>query len=550
VPDGLEPNLAYAPTGESESAREPFEGTLVLAAAPFETDPRELVASGDFPVVAGLFRDKNLRLFPAARVGFLTDGEDLVPLTQDVIRSGTSGSASFWDLLVQPGRVWSDPGDGGWSRGAFPFALVHSLEGETYNALARFCYRAGEVSNLRFQVVQQTAYSFIETPFSAWGEVPATVEMGAVAARDEAAARYRSARADAFPTAPWSELVGAVGEEALAGFEGGTDPEGVLLIGLVYRGVLYRRDCASAAGPMPYTDRMRFGVWSVIKTACVAVSLLRMAEVYGEGVFAERLTDYVPASVDGPLRAAWERVTFGHALDMATGISSGTNDLDPNEAGDGYLDPPYWPWYAAPSLEDKIRLAFPTGEAKPWGPGAVVRYRDEDMFLLGVALSRYLEARGAPYATVWEMLEAEVFRPIGIHYAPTARSVEPDGSPGHPHMVYGWFPTLGDLARVAELLHARGRHGGRQLLHATAAERLLRGDEPSLPTGPDGIAYGMGTWHVPYGERSILSMNGWGGNHVALFPNGMTGIRLAKSFPESNVAAMAAVADKVDPFPR
>jgi hypothetical protein len=544
----LEPSSQFAPTSASAPPHEAFEGTLVLAAAPFETDPPDLVTSGDFPPEAKLFREKDLRLFPPVRIPFLTEGADLVPLTQDVIRSGTAGSASFWDLLVQPGSVWSDAGDGDWSRAGFPFALVHSLDGVTYNGLARFSYRRGEVSSLRFQIVQQTGYSFVETSFTACGEVPAVLEPGPGQGRDEAAAHWRAVRAGAFPTADWGELAAAVGEEALAGFEGDADPAGVLLTGLVRDGVLYRRECASPSGAMPYTDRMRFGVWSVIKTACVAASLLRLAQVYGESVYDERLTEYVPATVDGPLGAAWERVTFGNLLDMASGISSGSDNLDPNDSGDGYLDPPYWPWYTALTLEEKIRLAFPSGEVKGWGPGAVVRYRDEDMFLLGVAMSRYLAERGAPYATVWEMLEAEVFRPIGILDAPTARSVEADGSPGHPHMVYGWFPTIGDLARVAALFHARGRHGDEQLLHGPSVERLLCGEEPALPANAAGVTYGMATWHVPYGDRSIPSMNGWGGNHVAMFPNGMTGIRVAKSFPPSNVADMAAVADRLEPF--
>ena len=76
---------------------------------------------------------------------------------------------SYWDIIVQPGRVWSEPQDGGWSRAGFPFALVNSLEGETHNGLATFLYKDGRVSNPRFQIVQQTAPFYVKDDFVAAG---------------------------------------------------------------------------------------------------------------------------------------------------------------------------------------------------------------------------------------------------------------------------------------------------------------------------------------------------------------------------------------------
>ena len=90
-----------------------------------------------------------------------------------MIRAGTGPDGrSYWDIIVQPGRVWSDPADGGWSRASFPFSLMHSIEGETHNGVATFLYKGAEVSTLHFQIVQQTSPYYVVDFFTASGNVP------------------------------------------------------------------------------------------------------------------------------------------------------------------------------------------------------------------------------------------------------------------------------------------------------------------------------------------------------------------------------------------
>ena len=90
------------------------------------------------------------------------------------------------------------------------------MEGETHNGLAIFLYRGREVSALRYQIVQQTLPGNIETIFTASGRVPAHAPRSAQRDTADMARRYRSARADAVPVRPWSELEQHVGKEALA----------------------------------------------------------------------------------------------------------------------------------------------------------------------------------------------------------------------------------------------------------------------------------------------------------------------------------------------
>jgi hypothetical protein len=176
-------------------------------------------------------------------------------------------------------------------------------------------------------------------------------------------------------------------------------------------------------------------------------------------------------------------------------------------------------------------------------------------------MDRFLKNKEGPNADLWTMLEREVFEPIGIHRAPTNRTIEPHGAPGQPLMAYGYYPTLGDLVHIARLYQNGGKAGERQLLYAARVRELLAGTAPKgLPTG-EHLAGGETTytnafWVTPYtAERGCRlfypRMVGWGGNIVALLPQGLTGIRLAKG-NDSDVAladttGMARVADRLLP---
>jgi hypothetical protein len=287
-------NRAFIAGPSARPAHAPFDGDLIVSEGAMQTVPSDLKVRS--------LRGKDARYFPAVRLSFITVDGDLVPKTQDVIRTGfASKGRSYWDIIVQPGRVWSEPADGGWSRAAFPFALVNSLEGETHNGLAIFLYRRHEVSALRYQIVQQTLPGNVETIFTVAGSVPARAESSAPIDATMIARRYRAALADAVPVHPWIELEQQVGKEALAGFADGLPAKYTILSGLDYNGAFYLQECESAGGPLPWCDRARFGVWSVTKSFINEIALLRLAQKYGPEVFKAKIVDYVPAARSYPL---------------------------------------------------------------------------------------------------------------------------------------------------------------------------------------------------------------------------------------------------------
>jgi Beta-lactamase len=500
-------------------------------------------------------------LFPGVAISFFTDKGDLVPFTQDVIRySSNNQGRSYWDIIVQSGRVWSQPDDSGWSRAGFPFALVNSIEGETHNGLATFLYKGGRVSNLRFQIVQQTAPYYIKDDFVAAGLVSTAFAPVATDRLNSLKRGYEAARADAVPIASWDELAAKVSGADLANFDGPMRASDIVLSGLDYQGTFYLKGCRSAGGELPWCDRARFGVWSATKALANETALLRLAEKYGPAVFEMRIADYVP---EAARYIGWQHVRFEDAINMATGIGNGSKKRQPNDTSDGYLDDAsYSRWYEARSTQEKVAALLKDGGVYPWGPGQVTRYRDQDMFILGVAMDRFLKSKEGPTANIWSMLQREVFAPIGIHQAPTNRTIEPDGSDGHPLMAYGYYPTISDMVLIARLYQNNGKHGDDQILYAPRIRELLAGPSPrGFPTG-EKLSVGETTYINAFWVTSFASddcrvfyprMIGWGGNIVALMPGSLTGIRLAKSgetadHSEVDTSGMAQVANSLSRF--
>jgi hypothetical protein len=268
---------------------------------------------------------------------------------------------------------------------------------------------------------------------------------------------------------------------------------------------------------------------------------LRLAEKFGPSVFELKIADYVPQAAR---YRGWHDVRFEDAINMATGIGNGSTRRDPNDTSDGYIDASYSNWYEARSVKEKVAALLTDGQVYPWGPGQVTRYRDQDMFVLGVAMDAFLKSKEGPTANIWSMWQREVLEPIGIHHAPTNRTIEADGSVGQPLMAYGYYPTISDMVLIARLYQNGGRHGDRQILYAPRIRELLASPNPrGLPTGeklPAGeTTYINAFWVTSYAASQDCRvfyprMVGWGGNIVALMPGGLTGIRLAKSGATAN----------------
>jgi len=331
---------------------------------------------------------------------------------------------------------------------------------------------------------------------------------------------------------PWAELT-AGHMRSLESFDGKGNRHNITVSGLMVDDVFYLRPCRTRAGSHPYCRGMRHAVFSVSKSLGAAVAMLWLAEKYGPRVFDERITDHVSIPV---LHDGWKDVTFGHALDMTTGIG---NYL-PHRV-EHYVDVDFTPeakriWRAA-SMREKLVVMGAFGDY-PWGPGEVFRYRSSDTTLLAAAMEAYLRKREGPGADLWDSLTREVFAPLGIGRLPVRRSVEPGGRRGTPLLAAGMYPTVGETLKLARLLQDHGAFDGRQLLHRALTERAMSpAMDRGIPTGwryaEGGEAhYEKGFWLIPHMrllgcDVRVPVMSGFGGNYVVIMPNRTIGLRFA-----------------------
>jgi CubicO group peptidase (beta-lactamase class C family) len=531
-------NSAYIPAADS-SAAPAFTGTLTLSPAQLRMQP---------PLEQPLILGRDARVFPGVQLGFFTLGDILVPVERgEMVRESTPGTTpSYWRVIPQFGRVWHERADGEWSRAAFPIMLVNDTENHAHQGLATFLYRPGEVTGLMVQFVQQTAPYLTMHLLVAWGHVPArltALDPEQLGAERE---RARIELADRLPSKPWSELVKLVPAGALDGFGGPLYPKWRVAVALVREGTLYYQDSTTPYGPYPYPLEMRFGVRSETKSVIAPLALLRLAQVYGPWVLTLDIGDYVPG-----LDPKWHRIRFIDAANMSTGFGgTGSVKTHPNDIFDGYLGGNYDAWYTAPSLEEKLREINANLHPYPWEPGTVMRYRDQDYFVLGVAIDRFLKSVRGPQADLWKMVQTEVLEPIGVHHAPAVRTREADGSDGVVWCNAGYYPTLDDLAKIALLYQARGEHAGVQILNRELTEGLLAGRNARVKRGDGSLGPGyepadeteearylMGFHFIRYlsanGQVHYLpSMHGSGENELIIYPNNMISLVMAKAAQE------------------
>lgn len=523
-PEHIPPNPVhngyFTPRGDTAPAPHDFNGTLHVA---------EFVMQDSIP--ADTPRSESGRYFPGFTAEFFTYDDYLVPANREIMF--TTGAKSHWGIIFSPGKVWSEPGDEGLSRAAFPFVMISRTTNEAHNGLATFLYDDDNVSQFYFQITQETA-AWNRNDY--WGQTALLYTPGPIA--DEAALRTQFAAelAAQFPIRPWSDLATQVDGDLLEAYNGGLAPEDISAAGLIMEGTIYLQPNVTRHGEFPYGRDMRHGVFSVTKSMGAAVALLRLAQKYGDELFDLKIADYVmvTATHDG-----WQDVTFANALSMATG----TGDTEPDRTS-SYVtadedQDKFSAWMDMASAAEKLAGAFAYGN-HDWGPGEVVRYNSVNTFVLGAAMDAYLKSKEGPDADIWQMVVDEVYRPIGIYHAPIMRTYEPDGRLGLPIFGYGLYPTVDDTAKITTLLHNGGQHNGEQLLSPTKlAEALYQTAEQGLLINRSNqygeSRYQLSFWSVAHctDDGTCFQapyMMGYGGNLVMLLPNGVTLFRYADAY--------------------
>jgi len=447
---------AFTRPSASAAPTQRFEGRLILSA--------EQLAGG-FEVLRnqpyGVRIDDQTRSLPPFDFAFIQDADAIIPVQRGPIASAHPD----WELVLEPGRAWDEPGDQGYSRASLPFALQERNANCLHNGVLTFAYRSdGAISDVFFQMSSETCAYF---KFNAWGLVKARYEPGAVEGAAAIASAYRQEVAARLPVRPLSALLAAHPQLSAAGFALGppadSDPPSVY--GVVVDGVNYVGGCETRAGPYPYCDVLDLPSYSTAKTIVGAVALMRLEKLW-PGASSALIADYVPPCATDD----WKDVTFEDALDMTTGVyDSPSFEADENsDDTDAFFN--------AETHALKIDFACRHYHHKS-APGVRWVYRTSDAYVLGTAMQAYVRQHLGPDADLYDtLLAGQLWRPEHLS-PPMMSTLRTRDAARQPLVGFGLTYHADDAVRLARFLDVdEGKIGGEAMLDAAVLRRAMQRD--------------------------------------------------------------------------
>ncbi len=530
---------------------EAFEGRLDLV----DTDRNGIfqTITDSYGVLGG--GDSTWKHLPPFSFEFVQDGSYLIPAQQGLFYTGHPR----WNYIVGPGRVWKQNDDSGYTRASFPFALIQKNQNCVHNGVMTFLFsnsKSPNVSHVRYQITQETcAYA----EFNLWGQIAASYTPYPVAKDIAIKSDHAAELIHRLPTKPLSVLTTDFPDA-------GVDPaaligdykylEGVTTYGLFINGVNYVSGCQTRFGEYSFCGEMRLPSYSTSKSAFNSVAMMRLGQLYGNGVYNQLIRDYVPECIRG---GDWTTVTFDDGLDMATGnflSAAYLSDEGSPESTTFSREVPY-----VTKIDDAIR---PFPHQAP--PGTTWVYQDVAAFITTQAMNHYLQQQRGSDADIFSLVRDDVYKPMEISEGGLTTMRTDNSEMGKPMGYMGLFYTQDDIAKIAKLLNNdNGVINGSQILDPTRLQETLYRNPSILglpipdtgtPSVPNTRRYNNSFWakHVTQAAFPQYScdfwvpyMSGAGGITIALLPNGAT-FYVFGDHNEADWASAAHEANKLAPF--
>jgi hypothetical protein len=500
---------AFASATGASQPRNTFEGRLSLDAES---------SAGSISVITGFVSDEQHHL-PEFDFEFVQDGSNLIPSRRGVIQLNSGGHPD-WEYILEVGRVWDEADDDGYSRAAIPFALQERNQNCVHNGVLTFLFKDdGSTSNAAYQISSETC---LYLKMDMWGLLEADYSPGSVSNVETIKAEYQNEIAKRMTVKPLAELASDYPgiNFDFDNFGRGVTAEHMSAYGLVVGDVHYVAGCETRNGSYPYCDQMILPSYSTAKSAFAGTALMRLEQKY-PGAKNNVISQHVPeCASDGD----WSDVTFGNAVDMATG--NYTSPLFQVDEGN------FGAFANSLTHADKIDFAC-TEYARRITPGVLWVYHTADTYAVTTAMNDYLKAAEDSGKDIFtDTIVADLWTPLQI--SPTAKVSKRtyDGT-AQAWGGYGLNFLRDDVAKIARFLNRdAGQIEGIQLLDSSMLGEALQqgGAAPYGLTSGAALSYykngfwafqsdafigcGKAVW-VPY-------MSGFGGITIALFPNGIS----------------------------
>ncbi|WP_196140216.1 choice-of-anchor D domain-containing protein [Aliikangiella sp. G2MR2-5] len=501
--------LDYSAYALPENAAEPanrFEGRLVLnngqkKVLNFEEQGTRLARS--------YVDEEELPIFDFE---FIQSGSHIVPVNRGLIVASESVS---WEWIIEPGRVWDEVGDNGYSRAAIPFALQESGANCTHNGVISFLFKDdGSITNAAVQVGGETCYYF---KYDLWGMVDATYIPSSITSGTAIFAKYENEVARRMPIKSIEQLdidfaQYDIDHSQFASEQG----DDIVTFGVAIDGVHYTANCKTRYGNYPFCDVMDLPSYSTAKTVFASFALGLLSEQYGSNMRNSIVSEYVPECSGGQ----WTDVTFENLIDMATG-NYNLSGYESDEGGTAAKND----FFLVYTHDEKINHSCNEYSRKAV-PGSKMVYHSSDSYILGNALDAFVGEQD-----IYDKVVDEIYKPLGLSPV-TYKAVRTSDSQADMYYSHGMTFHKDDLVKVAEFLtKSHGQINGQQVIDSEIVDdMLLQGDDLGLATFNDENRYLNGVWTWDMGSSSLYScpsgtwvsyMSGYGGIGIVMLPNDM-----------------------------
>lgn len=486
-----------------------FEGKLTL---------HNLASSGKFRKIKDRFdaidsADAPRMHLPTFDFEFVQKGSHIVPLKRGYILN----EHTDWEYILEPGRVWDEISDEGFSRAAIPFSLKQKNQNCVHNGVIMFLFKnSGATTSATYQVAIETCAYF---KFDMWGTVKASYSPYSIASKTNVIQEYIAEVIGRMPTKPISELSkdypGANSHQFSAPNE--TTPEHMTFYGFVIDGINYVGGFESRAGKYPFIDVLTVPSYSTAKSISAGIGLMRLEKLY-PGSRKMTIGKLVNACKESD---KWSDVTMENALDMATGNYESLTPFTDEGARDVSR------FFSSLTHKGKINYACSIYLRKAQ-PGTQWVYHTWDTYLVGTAMNTHLRnLTGNVQADYFkDLIVTDILKPLGT--SPTSQKQQTTyDSSAQPFSGYGLFYHPDDVAKIGQFLNSGAKIHNNQMLDESMLTSIIKADRQTGLTSNKPLSrYKNGfwlrdltEWNICTGNKLIPVMEGYGGIKIFLLPN-------------------------------